>query len=261
MTPERIAAAAALLRQARGDARALADVPEKLRPATLAEGYAIQDAFVQQWDARIGGWKVACTAEDQRRLVGIDTPISGRIFTNVLLRSPAELPAAAFNGPGLEGEFAFRMARALPPRDEPYDGAEVADAVATVHPAVEVVDSRLEGWVDLGGPMLVADNAVNGALICGEGEKNWRRFDLARQTVRLDIDGRTVEEGAGSRVLGHPLRALTWLVNHLRERGIALEAEHFVTTGTCTGLHFVSAGADARADFGALGAVRVTISG
>ena len=199
MTPEKIDAAAALLRQVRADFRTLAELPEDLRPHTAAEGYAIQDAFARDWDAIVGGWKIACTAADQRELLGVDEPFCGRVYANVLLQSPAELPSRAFHMRGLEAEFAFRMARDIPPRDEPYGRDEVAAAVASLHPAIEVVDCRFEDWLTVGAPSLIADSAVNGALICGEGETNWTRFDLAALPVRLDVDGQTVGEGTGGR--------------------------------------------------------------
>ncbi len=260
MTPEKIDAAAALLRQVRGDFRTLPALPEDLRPPTAAEGYAIQDAFAREWNAVVGGWKIACTAEDQREFLGVDEPFCGRVYANVLLRSPAELPSGAFHMRGLEAEFAFRMGRDVPPRDEPYGRDEVAAAVASLHPAIEVVDCRFEDWLTVGASSLIADSAVNGALICGEGETNWTRFDLATHPVRLDVDGHPVGEGTGGRALGHPLNALQWLANNLSGRGITLAAGQFVTTGTCTGIHFVEPGADARADFEALGAVRLVFS-
>lgn len=116
MTPERIAEAAALFRKLRADFRTIAALPEELRPASLQEGYAIQDAFVAGWETPVGGWKVACTAQDQRDFLGVDGPFSGRVFANVLGRSPTEMSAGAFHMRGIECEFAFRMARDLAPR-------------------------------------------------------------------------------------------------------------------------------------------------
>lgn len=261
MTPDRIEEAAGLFRKLRGDFRTIAALPEELRPTSLEEGYAIQDAFVRGWETPVGGWKIACTAADQREFLGVDEPFSGRVFTNVLGRSPTEMSAGAFHMRGVECEFAFRMARDLAPRTAPYTRDEVAAAVASLHPAVEIVDSRFDDWLAVGAPSLVADNAVNGALVCGEGERNWRRYDLENFPVQLRLDGRLVAEGTGGRAYGHPLDALTWLANNLSGRGLTLEAGQFVTTGTCAGIHFVEAGVDVRADFDALGAVRINFGG
>lgn len=257
MNPEKVEAAAALLRNLRGDFRTIDALPDDLRPTTFSEGYAIQDAFARLWDVPVGGWKIGCTAEDQRLLLDVDEPFTGRVFRSVLGKSPASLAASAFHIRGIECAFALRLGADLPTREEPYTPEECAEAVASVHPAIEVVDSRFTDWLAVGGPSLVADNAVNGALVCGEGERNWQKLDLAGHPARLEIDGETVQEGTGRLAYGHPLEALAWLVNSLSARGIGLRAEEFVSTGSCTGIHFVDAGADIRADFDRLGAVRI----
>lgn len=255
MTPERMEEAARLFAAARGDVRLLEALPEPLRPADAAEGYAIQDAFARLWGIEVAGWKVACTAAEQQRFLGVDEPFSGRVFAPYLLESPATLASAAFHMRGLEGEFAFRLGRALPPRAEAYDRDEVAEAVAALCPAVEVVDPRFQDWLAVGAPSLIADNAVNGALVLGPGTEDWRAVDLERHAVRMTCNGETVGEGTGAEALGNPLNALAWLANNLSGRGLGLEAGQVVTTGTCTGIHPAPPGARARADFGDLGEV------
>lgn len=46
-----------------------------------------------------------------------------------------------------EPEFAFRMARDLAPRATPYSVDDVLNAVATLHPAIELPDSRFADFV------------------------------------------------------------------------------------------------------------------
>ena len=58
-----------------------------------------------------------------------------------------------------EAEFAFRFARALPKRANPYTQDEVLDAVESLHPAIEVPDSRYNDFVTVGAPQLIADTA------------------------------------------------------------------------------------------------------
>jgi len=255
MTPERAEEAARLLAAARGDARLLEALPEPMRPADTIEGYAIQDAFARLWGVEVAGWKVACTAAEQQAFLGVDEPFSGRIFAPYLLDSPAELASAAFHMRGLEGEFAFRLGRALAPRAGEFGRDEVAAAVAAVCPAVEVVDPRFRDWLAVGAPSLVADNAVNGALVLGPARADWRAIDLEGHKVRMSCNGETVGEGTAAEAMGNPLNALVWLANNLARRGLGLEAGQVVTTGTCTGIHPAPPGSQARADFGDLGEV------
>lgn len=260
MQPEHITEAARLLVGARANFLPLDGLPEACRPQTVEDGYAIQEAFSREWGLDLAGWKIACTSKDQQKLIGVKHPLVGRVFRPFLIRSPAKLSASSYHMLGLESEFAFELKRDIKPKKTPRTSEEVARAVAAVYPAIEVVDSRLVDWLKFGAPSLVADNAANGALVIGEGVKKWNKLDLAKHKVRLDVNGETVGKGSGRKVMGHPLTALTWLVNDRSERGVTLAAGQIITTGTCTSLNFARAGDVAVADFGVLGEVRVTFT-
>ena len=76
-----------------------------------------------------------------------------------------ELPAGAFNFRLIEPEFAFRLGRDLSARAEPYDEAAVAEAVASLHPAIEVVTSAFDQWHGQGVASLIADDDSRGASL------------------------------------------------------------------------------------------------
>ncbi len=86
------------------------------------------------------------------------------------------------------------------------------------------------------------------------------RLDLVTHRVRLDVDGKTVAEGTGAAVLGDPLVVLDWAVEHLRNRGIAIEAGQIISTGTTTGIVHLEPGQTAIADFGSFGKVSLTMT-
>ena len=73
----------------------------------------------------------------------------------------------------------------------------------------------------------------------------------------MRIDGEPVTEGQGANALGHPLAALTWLVNDRARRGGGLLAGEVVSTGVVTGLHDPHPGQTGLADFGPLGSVEL----
>ena len=143
---------------------------------------------------------------------------------------------------GLEAEIAFRLGKDLPPRARPYTMAEVRRAVASVHPAVEIVSSRWTDWLAVGLHSVVADHGANGALVVGRPLSGGTELDLDRLEVEMRVDGATVGKGTGAAVIGGPHGSLLWLANLLRRRG-GLKAGEYVSTGTCTGL--VKAPADA----------------
>lgn len=260
MTPQAINQAVELLIEARGDFRQLPGFPDACAPKSVEDGYAIQDAFAEAFGVERVGWKIACTSLDQQEMVGVDEPFSGRLFKPFVVDSPAEVDAGAFHMRGVESEFAFALGKDLPPRETPYSEAEVVDAVANLHPAFELVDTRIDNWLERGVYQLIADNAGNGGLVLGKAHPDWRGIDLVNLEVTLTFDGETIRKGTGEAVLGSPLIALTWIANHLSKRGIGLKKGEIVTTGTVTGFNEIEPGARARADFGPLGTVEVTFA-
>ena len=108
---------------------------------------------------------------------------------------------------------------------------EVLDAVETLHPAIEVPDSRYDDFATVGAPQLIADNSCAHDFVLGPATRApWRSLDLARHEVTGTVKGRIEGKGTGENVLGDPRIALNWLVNELSELGIVLKAGQVVNT-------------------------------
>ncbi len=249
MIAQQVEAAADLLLQARRDRRQLTALPDQWRPRTRDRAYAIQDAVAEQ-SGGVAGWKTGAPEPDAE-------PIAAPLFADIVHRSPATIPASALHMIGIEAEVAFKLGQDLPPRDADYGREEVSDAVASLHPAIEVVDSRIRDWQAAGELWRLADNQTNGAFVYGAGLSDWREIDFAALPVRLEIDGAVAVTAVGGNPAGDPLRLVTWLANHCTRRGRPLRAGEIVTTGSCTGLLFVQPGAVVAATFAGLGDVRV----
>src|SRR3984957_9980012 len=149
------------------------------------------------------------------------------------------------------------MARGLPPRSTPYTTQEVLDAVDTLHPAIEIPDSRFADFVSAGPAQIIADNACAHLFVLGAAATaNWRSLDLVEEKPAITLRGRQFT-GHGRNVLGDPRVALAWLTNELRELGLTLKAGQIVTTGTCHPPLPIQSGDLFEADFGSLGKVSV----
>lgn len=249
-----------LLTKARRDCQPLAELPTEICPGSLLEGYVVQEALLTAQQAKTCGYKIAATSAVAQNLLGVDGPFFGRLLEGAYHDSPAHLAADQFLFRLIEPEFAFILSEDLPPRGFDYGSEEVSRAVASLHPAFEIVSSSFGlDWTKRGAPSLAADNAVHGAFVLGLGTEDWRHLDLANLEVRLTVDGSPFSSGRGEAVLGHPLRALTWLANDLTRRGRGLQAGETVTTGLVTAkFALLEAGQGCRADFGPLGDVTVT---
>ena len=260
MDQSHTAQAADFLWRTRIEQRRIESMPDHLRPRSLAEGYAIQDAMVASAAQPVSGWKIAATSKAGQAHIGVTEPLAGRLFENFILEDGAHLPAAPLHMKVMEAEFAFRMARDLLPRPSAYEQVEVCDAVAALHLAIEVPDARFERFAEIGPAQIAADDAFASWFLFGQQVLDWRSLDLAAQRVRAVTNGKVAAEGSGANVLGDPRIALTWLANHLAQRGIGLKAGDIVTTGTCITPPTIAPGDRVVAEFAGLGQVTVAFN-
>ncbi len=255
--------AAAFVVEARLAGKPLAALPEELGVSRLEHGYEIQGHANVRLAAQLGhrvGYKIGGTTEAMRAYIRVPEPIAGEIFESTVHPSGARLRLADFIRPGIETEIAVRLATPLPHRSRPYAMEEVAEAVGSVMPAIELVDNRYEDFRTMGAPLMIADNAFNAGSILGEPVADWRGLPLDGLKARTFIDGKLVAEGVSSELMGHPLAALTWLANRLSSLARGLEAGSFVSLGSITPVQWVSEPCTARIEVESLGSVEVTLA-
>jgi 2-keto-4-pentenoate hydratase len=243
--------AAELLLQARRDRRPIAALPADCRPAGSTEAYQIQDK-VSAALGPIGAWKVG--ARDPHA-----EPNCAPIAASLVHASPRELSLASFNIVGIEAELAFTLVRDLPPRERHYDEEEVAAAVSSVHAAIEIVDSRFVDPRAVDAYSALADFQNNGALIVGRASEAAVRVDQRTQAARLFLNSEKVVDVVGGNTAGNVFRLLAWLANHAAARCGGLRRDDIVTTGSCTGLRFLSEPRLVRAEFPGVGDAAVQL--
>lgn len=251
-TRGRINRAAALLLQARRARAPIDRLPHDAWPHTADEAYAIQAATVAQLGG-VAGWKVGAPSPAAE-------PSCAPLASSLVFESPARIDARQFNFIGVEVELAFRFAHDLPTRATPYTREEVLDAVGSVHPAIEIVDSRYKDWRARGGLETLSDCANNGAFVLGSASRAPATIDQMTQPAELWIDNQRVVSTRGSNSAGDVRRLLTWLANHLAKRGTPLQTHAVATTGSCTGLVMVGAGAEVRGVLPGVGEVSLVVS-
>jgi 2-keto-4-pentenoate hydratase len=250
---DQIAAASRVLVKHWRDSSKLDALETSLRPQSRAEGYAVQAAL----SGKLFGWKIAATSEAGQKHINVRGPMAGRILSDTVI---ADGGTASMKGNEMrvgEPEFCFRMGHDLAPRPAPFGVDEVLAAVDTLHPAIEIPDSRFADFASAGEAQLIADNACAHLFVLGAATPaNWRAMDLVEERPQITLRGERYV-GHGKNVLGDPRIALTWLANELRGLGITLRAGEVVTTGTCHPPLPIQAGDQFAVDFGLLGKVSV----
>jgi 2-keto-4-pentenoate hydratase len=249
-TADTATSGAALLRARRDDTRI---APALVQPASRREAYAIQDTTLATL-GKIGGWKVGA------RGPGVE-PTCAPLPAAGLLDDGVRLNGAAWRLRGIEVEVGFELGADLPPRDAAYTLDDVARAVRSVLPVVEVVESRFTDWLGAGADSQLADLLSHGALVLGRRQPFAPRwFDLAQTEAELRFDDQVVAHTVG----GHPSKdvgaLLVWLANHASARGPGLAAGQVITTGSCTGMLFASPGTTVHAQVGELSPMSLSFS-
>jgi 2-keto-4-pentenoate hydratase len=240
-------------------------LPEACCPLTTEQGYAAQAQLPAVSGRTVVGWKIAATSANGQAHIHVGGPLAGRLLSGQVFDSGAAVPSQGNRMRVAEPEFAFAMGQDLPPQSEPYTQQQVMAAVAALHPAIEVPDSRLEPFTAAGEAQLLADNACARHFVLGPAAPDlWRTVDLSTYPVHARVDqgerSRYTREGNGGNVLGDPRTALTWLANQLSRLGITLQKGQVVTTGTCMVPLELEPGDTATADYGPLGRVRMTFA-
>ena len=217
--------AANTLADARRTQTPILDLPIDLRPATLEEAYAVQDTLAETY-GEIGGWKVGAPSPDA-------TPLYAPMPRSGIAEGGAVVRGKRYRG--LEAEVAFLLGKDLPARASAYSRDEVFAAIASCHPAIEILESALTDPIAAERMSMIADLQMHGAFVYGPAHPAWREIDWTREQVTLAVDGMVRIERTGSNTAGDLLRLLPWLANEAAARTGGLRAGQWITTGSWTG--------------------------
>jgi 2-oxo-3-hexenedioate decarboxylase len=218
------------------DLAAAFEVAHLIHRARLAEG------------ARPVGRKIGFTNPDMWSRYGVREPIWAHVYDSTVVplhQMHARCALGRFAEPKIEPEIVLHF------RAAPRAGAgmsELASAIDWVAHGFEIVQSHFPGW-KFQAPDTVADGSLHGMLLVGPPQPlSQLGADVvaALESFALDLscDGRHVETGKGSNVLGSPLAAIAHLLSVLASQPHAapLAAGELVTTGTITTAHAVRPG-------------------
>ena len=226
---------------------------------TMTDGYRVQQALVAMLTAegeRVIGYKLGLTSEPMQRLLGVDSPDFAPVLSSHLKSDGATVPASAFIAPRIEAEIALLLHEDL--RGPGCTADDVAAASGSAMAALEIVDSRINGWkIKLADT--VADLASSGAVVLGRAVTPAAGLDLRLVGMVLTRNGSVIATGAGAAALGSPLQAVAWLVRTLHPLGEHLRAGQFIMTGALHSAAEIAPGQDYRAEFDRLGSAGLRV--
>src|SRR6476661_4404624 len=191
------------------------------------------------------GRKAGFTNRQMWKEYGVSAPNWGYIYDRTLHDLAVPLPLAPYTEPKIEPEIMFGLATAPSPG---MDDAALLSCVAWVAHGFEIVQSIFPDWKFSAADTVVA-NAMHGALLLGPrhdiGSRAGEWLDtLANFEIELYCDGRLMDRGHPSNVLGGPLSAVRHLVELLSRYpdNLPFAAGEIVASGTLTRALPVKAG-------------------
>ena len=232
-----------------------------LVPPDKATAYRVAALVAEELGWRSRGWKIAAMKEEMQKALRTDQPIYGRVFAPFVKPSPVTVVHAKLASPIPEVEYQARLGADLPPREKPYTVEEVADAVASLHPGLELAECRFihdqasrrcrPSWptARARAPSSTAPRSTTGGPATSPARKR-----------RCRANGKLRRKGTAAAALDHPMVPLTWLANELSRTGVGMKAGQMISTGTLTGMLAPKPGETYVADFGPFGSVTLSFT-
>lgn len=222
--------------------------------------YAIQQINVVARVAageRIVGRKIGLTSPAVQKQLGVDQPDFGALFASMACGDNQPIALNELIQPKVEAEIALVLEHDLTHERHTY--ADLIRATAYAVAAIEVVDSRIEGW-NIRFVDTVADNASSARFVLGSRPVLLRDVDLAACAMTLSNEHEVLSRGNGAACLGNPLNAAAWLADRMVQLGTPLRAGDVLMTGALGAMVAVKEPGTFTAQIDGLGSVRATFS-
>lgn len=203
----------------RGDA-----LPAECRPTNLEDALAIQAATVEASGKKIAGWKCLVPLKPEQVIVG--PVLEGTVQQGAECLVECTEPGKTL----IEPEIAFVLGADLPARNEDYTEAEIDDAIASAHMALELLQRRYAPSDDLIFADRQADCLLNQGIFVGPEITKEQAYDAAE--IKLSIDDKSYDGKHPNLSAQAPIY---WFVNFISKRGISLEKGQTIITGSYAG--------------------------
>jgi len=216
--------------EARRARRNYANLPEDLKPASIAEAYQAQEVYyglAEPIYGPLGGVKVAVATKVMQELMGITHPCGGAIFARTIHTSPARIAKSDFVNLRVESEIALKLGQDMPAGRAPWTAESVVPFVSGAMPAYELIEDRNAVYTETNAVSMIVENCWNGGVVIG-APKAVAPSGIIGVTGRQTLNGKPIGEGKSE----NPFATLAWLANLVAERKRDLKAGMVVITGS-----------------------------
>ncbi|RZM20036.1 MAG: 2-keto-4-pentenoate hydratase, partial [Sphingomonas sp.] len=145
------------------------------------------------------------------------------------------------------------------PAKTQYTLEEATALIDAVHVGIEIASSPFPGINSNGATATISDFGNNNGLVVGAEAEGWRDGDVNAWPIELWINDALIGAATAAAMLDGPFGAARYLFEHMAQRGIALRAGQWISSGAVTGVHQVAIGDRVEAKFDGRFAVTCTI--
>lgn len=222
------------LRQAFVTKTPIQQISKSIPSLSLKDAVEIQEIgfnLAQEAGEQLAGYKMGLTSKAKQRDVSVFEPIHGYILKSFEIPKGGVVSMKERIHPRVEPEVAVVLKTEL--RGPGVTLRDVVAALDGVYPALEIVDSRYEGFI-FKLEDVIADNTSAAGFMVGRVNLMPQLNELNLLGISVRKNGAIVETGAPAAVLGDPLLSVVSLANTLGKESKSILPGMLILTGGIT---------------------------
>ena len=185
MEKSQILEIAQTLDDARLKAHAIAQFSSNLADFSRHDAYAAQEEGIKmrtQRGEKVIGLKMGLTSEGKRKQMNLDSPLYGVLTDKMQIANEGTFHLKGSIHPKIEPEIAFFIKSELKGKISREEVLEACDYIA---PALEILDSRYEGFKYFSMEDVIADNSSSSHFIIGPKFYDYNNLDLLNLNMQM----------------------------------------------------------------------------
>lgn len=196
----------------------------------IETAYKIQKDYVKSRlkNDKIAGFKAGLTSKGTQEKFGVDSPVSGVLFSSGKHSSPYPIESSKFQKLMIEAEIGYIVGKPITSMIK--DIPELKKHIKEILPVIEFPELGFEDLEKVKAEDIIAANISSRAFIIGKPTKVDKiNTDDVRVTLNLNVE--IVNKGRGSDLTGGQWDTLLWLVNNVVSEGWEIEPGQILITG------------------------------
>ncbi|WP_216827400.1 2-keto-4-pentenoate hydratase [Alkalihalobacterium elongatum] len=223
--------------------------------------YEVQERLIEtkckEGNAKVTGRKLGLTSRAKQEMMGVHEPTYGVLLDNMQLFEGEKISLEPLIHPKIEPEIAFIFNKEV--KGPIVTVTDILAATAYIAPAMEIIDSRYRNF-KFTLPDVVADNSSSSRYLISDRLTPVSDIDIRLMGMVFKKNGEIVTTSAGASVMGHPARAVAWMVNRLVKKGQSIKPGEVVLSGALSEAFSIESGDHFSVSFDRIGSVEASFT-